>query len=127
MAETKGMTKGLMLGILAGGVTGGLLGLLYAPKSGRELRRDISSKKNELIEEAGEYFESAKTSAANMVNEGRKKAGKIYETVKKKGEDVYNTGAQKVSGIKDAITSGVESYREESQSGNTHKSTNSHK
>ena len=34
-------SKGLLFGFLAGGVIGAVLALLYAPKSGKELRKDI--------------------------------------------------------------------------------------
>jgi gas vesicle protein len=38
------------LGVMVGAVTGGVIALLYAPKSGRELRRDIKGKANEVFE-----------------------------------------------------------------------------
>ncbi len=38
------------LGVLSGAVVGGVVALLYAPKSGEELRRDISGKTIEIIE-----------------------------------------------------------------------------
>jgi gas vesicle protein len=36
--------KGFGIGILVGLVIGGVIGLLYAPKAGKELRRDIKDK-----------------------------------------------------------------------------------
>lgn len=45
MSEERGVAKGLFLGFLAGGIVGGVLALLYAPKSGKELRQDIRNKK----------------------------------------------------------------------------------
>ena len=41
-----------LLGLLAGGVVGSAIALLYAPKSGKELRRDIRDKKDYLFDEA---------------------------------------------------------------------------
>jgi gas vesicle protein len=38
------------LGVLAGAVAGGVVALLYAPKSGRELREDIRGKTGEVLE-----------------------------------------------------------------------------
>jgi gas vesicle protein len=38
MEDNNRGTKGFLLGLLAGGVVGGIVALLYAPKSGRELR-----------------------------------------------------------------------------------------
>jgi len=42
--DNSGMLKGLIIGVLAGGAVGALVALLYAPKSGRELRADIKEK-----------------------------------------------------------------------------------
>ena len=50
------MLKGLMIGVLAGGAVGALVALLYAPKSGRELRADIKEKADGLMEGAEEYL-----------------------------------------------------------------------
>ncbi len=44
MAENNGMVKGLVIGLLAGGAIGAIVALLYAPKSGKELRADIREK-----------------------------------------------------------------------------------
>jgi gas vesicle protein len=71
MLEEKGAAKGFLLGILAGGITGGLIALLYAPKSGRELRQDIGRKKDELIDDAEEYLDIAKNKASDIIASGR--------------------------------------------------------
>ena len=39
--ENNGMAKGMLVGFLAGSVVGAIIALLYAPKSGKELRKDI--------------------------------------------------------------------------------------
>ena len=132
MSEEKGLVKGFLLGILAGGITGSLIALLYAPKSGIELRRDIANKKNELLEEAEEYLEHAKTSANEMLAEGKKKAAELVEDAKKKaGEisqgttDLYNSGKDKITKIKDALKSGVDAYNEEREKGEREKGMSS--
>ena len=38
------------LGALAGAAVGGVIALLFAPKSGKELRQDVRGKTGELIE-----------------------------------------------------------------------------
>jgi len=116
--------KGFMLGMLAGGVAGGLLALLYAPKSGVELRGDIRKKSQELLTETGEYIGSARDRAGELISEGRKKAGEIVTDVKEKagmiqdnisgmfthGKETLDAEGQKV---KDALKAGVDSYKEE--------------
>jgi gas vesicle protein len=120
MSEEKSMVKGFLLGILAGGVTGSLIALLYAPKSGRELRKDIVNKKNELMEDAEQYLENAKIRANELISESRRKAESMIDEAKKKvgglgkntGE-LYNSGVEKVSKFKDAGKSGINAYNEE--------------
>jgi gas vesicle protein len=48
--------------------------LLYAPKSGKELRRDIKEKTGELVDKGEEYLAKAKTKASEMMNEAKKKS-----------------------------------------------------
>ena len=38
------------LGVLVGAVLGGVIALLYAPKSGKELRQEIKGKASEALE-----------------------------------------------------------------------------
>ena len=64
-----GMAKGLIIGFIAGSVVGVVLALLYAPKSGKEFRRDINDKTNELVDKGEEYLAKAKTKASEIMTE----------------------------------------------------------
>ena len=124
MREERGKTKGFLLGMFAGGLAGGLIALLYAPKSGRELRKDIGRKKDELVDDAGEYINSAKGKAANVIAAGRKKADEFISEAKHKAdsiikgaENVYSQGRDFItdssSKLKDAVKAGVDTYKDE--------------
>jgi len=113
MSEEKGFANGFLLGILAGGITGGLIALLYAPKSGLELRKDISDKKNELIEDAEQYYTNAKVKANEILTDGKRKAEELVEDAKRKANEISSTGKEKISKIKDALKSGIDAYNEE--------------
>ncbi len=63
MSEDHGMSKGLIVGFLTGTIVGSMLGLLYAPKSGRELRGDIKGKSDDFLGEAEDYIEQARGKA----------------------------------------------------------------
>jgi hypothetical protein len=43
------MVRGMLTGLLIGGVVGSAAAMIFAPKSGRELRRDITNKSRSLI------------------------------------------------------------------------------
>ena len=107
-----------LLSFLLGGIAGGTIALLYAPKSGRKLRDDISRKTNELIDES------------------RKKAGNTWSTVKEKAESTMentlesannflNTSAESISRkaakIKDAILPEVNTLYEDVKPGKEQK------
>ena len=66
-------------GLITGGVVGGLVGLLFAPKSGREFRKDISDKSGEILDDTNRLIEDAKDKAAIIVSEAMKKAECILE------------------------------------------------
>jgi gas vesicle protein len=109
--------KGIMIGFLAGGAIGGLTALLFAPKSGRELRKDISKKSKKLIEDGEEYLESTKVKASEMISESRKKADDLIRDAKSKASSIINQGRGYVTDganrIKDAVKSGVDTFNEE--------------
>lgn len=65
--ERSAMTKGLMLGLVVGGVAAAALALLYAPKSGSELRGDIRKKGKKLAKDLETLAEGAKLRTAEVV------------------------------------------------------------
>ena len=57
----------LLVGLFIGGLIGTALGILYAPKSGKETREDISGKANELLVKAKDAVEKSKTAYEEAV------------------------------------------------------------
>lgn len=128
-------TKGLLLGFLTGGVVGAAIALLYAPKSGKELRNDIRLKKDEFIDDTSEYYQIAKTKATDLINEGKRKSEELISDAKKKAGNligdantILNDAKQKATSalgstkdkitsesdrVKDALKAGVDAYNEE--------------
>jgi gas vesicle protein len=51
--------RDLLAGLLIGGLIGTALGVLYAPKSGKETRDEITGKAKELLGRAKEGYEEA--------------------------------------------------------------------
>ena len=62
----------LLKGLFVGGLIGVALGILFAPKSGKEMREDITRKADELLvkakEEYGKVLEKSKTAYDASVN-----------------------------------------------------------
>lgn len=138
MGQGGNFRKGLLIGLLTGGALGAVLALLYAPKSGKELRRDIRNKADEYMDEAEKYIADAKDKAIDLINEGKKRseklikdareksdqllkdAEKVFKDAKDKAGDVIQSGKdvveQKRDQIKSAIKAGVEAYKETKRS-----------
>ena len=71
------IAKGLFLGFLTGTIVGGVIALLYAPKSGKELRYDIKLRKDEFIDDTSVFMQIAKEKSNIMINEGKKKSERL--------------------------------------------------
>ncbi|MEJ2616770.1 MAG: YtxH domain-containing protein [Ignavibacteriaceae bacterium] len=87
--------KGVLIGFLAGGALGAALALLYAPKSGRELRQDIKVKTDDYMDEAEKYIAEAKDKAIDLINEGKKRSEKLIKDARTKSEELLKD-AEKV-------------------------------
>lgn len=89
MAEDSGSTK--LTYFLIGAGLGAVVALLFAPKSGRELRGDIVDVTRKGVEytqenakalggKASEYYETGREKASHFYQSGREKAGEVIET-----------------------------------------------
>lgn len=98
--EQDGMAKGLIVGFLAGTVVGAVLALLYAPKSGRELRRDIKEKSTELMGGAEEYLARARSKAVDIINEGKRRSENVISDARKQAESLMSDAERIIADAK---------------------------
>ena len=84
MSREKEKLEGFLIGSLVGGLIGGALALLYAPTSGRRLRRDLSRKTEDFIDDASEYWEKGKEKAEGFYKDGKRKADTLLDETKRK-------------------------------------------
>ena len=64
---------GFFKGFLLGGLIGSIIGVLLAPKSGRELRDDLSEEADKLFTHTKSDLEHARKAAMQSFEEGRNK------------------------------------------------------
>jgi gas vesicle protein len=74
--------------LLIGGGIGAILALLFAPKSGQELRGDIADATRKGIDRSRE--------AAQQLGE---RAGDYYEATRERATELYSTAAEKVGDV----------------------------
>ncbi|GEM_PF-1768285 len=103
-------TSGLFTSFLLGGAVGGAIALMFAPKSGKHLRNDISRKTNELIEEG-------RNKSYETWNGAKEKAGNTID----RANDFFNNGVEKIAGktkkVKERLESDFNAFNDERNSG----------
>jgi gas vesicle protein len=103
--------------LLVGGGIGAILALLFAPKSGEELRGDIADVTRKGIEKgkeaaaqfqekAGEYYEVSRDKAVDLYQTAQDKAGEF-------GDKAKAAAARTASPFSAAIEAGKDAYVEE--------------
>jgi gas vesicle protein len=103
--------------LIIGGGIGAVIALLFAPKSGKELREDIAdaSRKGlekgkeaaaQLQERAGEYYETGREKASEFYQTAQGKAGELSEKAKA-------AAARTANPFSAAIEAGKEAYTQE--------------
>jgi gas vesicle protein len=124
---------------LVGAGIGAVLALLFAPKSGEELRNDIADATRKGIDKskeaaqqlgvkateyydttrakAGEYYETARETAGEYVEATREKATELYDTATTKASEVAamtrDAAARQAGSISAAVEAGKKAYVEE--------------
>jgi gas vesicle protein len=114
--------------LLIGGGIGAVLALLFAPKSGQELRGDIADATRKGIDRtretaaqvgarAGEYYEVGRQRAGEYYDATREKASELYATATEKASDYVGTAkdvaARTAAPITAAVEAGKQAYTEE--------------
>jgi gas vesicle protein len=88
-------TERFIKGLIIGGVAGLAVGILYAPKSGKETRQQITDSTEELLNKAKRQYEETRN--------------KLADVAKNKKESFLKTKEK----LKKAVDAGVEVYKQE--------------
>lgn len=93
---------------LIGVGVGAVVALLFAPKSGRELREDIADRTRRGMDKASEAYHATRERARELAATGREKAVEMIEHAKE-------AVAEQRSRLSAAVDAGKQAYREEKQ------------
>jgi len=122
MSNSRDFVKGMIIG----GLIGAAVGILFAPKSGKETREDISRKTQDLLSRAKEEYESAVEkskkayeAAVEKMKEfqamARTKASDAGQKVDDLAEKSMETIDETRGRLKKAIDAGIEAFKEEKE------------
>jgi gas vesicle protein len=103
--------------LLIGGGIGAILALLFAPKSGQELRGDIADATRkgidrsreaaqQLGDRAGEYYEATRARAGELYTQAAERVGEVAQTARE-------AAARQSGTVSAAIEAGKRAYQEE--------------
>jgi len=124
---------------LVGAGIGAVLALLFAPKSGEELRNDIADATRKGIDrskeaaaqlgaKANEVYDTTRAKASELYDTARETAGEYYEATRERAADIYDTAttkagevvaktrdaaARQAGSIQAAVEAGKQAYVEE--------------
>ena len=73
--EPAEVSSGFMVGLLFGAAVGAAMGLLFAPKSGRQMRRDLTKTARLARRRATDMYDDASDGFLSMVDSGRQGRG----------------------------------------------------
>lgn len=121
-------SKGFIFGALIGGAVGAVTALLLAPKSGKELRRDIADKSLEVYDKASDYLadvqENVGNTVSDTVNEGRRRAQTIISGAKRQAQDllddaenILRQAKSKAYSTKDNVQDKIDTLKEATKAG----------
>jgi len=122
MSNSRDFLKGLIIG----GLIGAAAGILFAPKSGKETREDISRKTQDLLSRAKEEYESAMEKSKKAYEAAIEKMKEVQTLAKArvaeaggKAEDLVEKGMETLDDtkgrFKKAIDAGIEAFKEEKE------------
>jgi len=103
--------------LLIGGGIGAILALLFAPKSGQELRTDIADATRKGIDRSREAAQQLGERAGEYYDQTRERAQELYSQAAERVGDVANTAretaSRKNATVAAAIDAGKKAYQEE--------------
>lgn len=79
--------EGLIIGLLIGAIVAAITSLLFAPKSGKDLRKDISHGTKEAWDHADEYLDTARKKGQEVVHDVSETASSYFDVASDKAKD----------------------------------------
>jgi gas vesicle protein len=118
----------VFVAFLLGGLMGAVLGLLFAPRSGKEMRDMIAEKSGEYWGQAGEVYNTSKVKVTDAVAAGQQTAAEKGEQLRSKIDEargrLQDQVAKSASGAKDklaettpAVHAGIDKAADATKSG----------
>ncbi len=107
--QDNSFAKGMVIGALLGGAAGAITALLFAPKPGADLRRDLVDKSadiyNDVYHKASDYVRDKSQGVSTLVNEGKARAEELVNTTKQQAGHLLYEAESLIREARDRVTS----------------------
>jgi gas vesicle protein len=107
--QDNSFTKGMVIGALLGGAVGALTALLFAPKPGTILRREIADKSadiyHDVYSKASDFVRDKSQDVATFVNEGKARAEELVNSTKEQAGHLLYEAENLIREARDRVTS----------------------
>src|SRR5690625_486319 len=81
-------SKDFMIGTVIGGLIGASLALLFAPKSGKDLRGDINQGANQMMDKASDLKDTVQEKSLDLKDVAYEKSSDLTDTASQKGSEL---------------------------------------
>lgn len=123
-----GFAKGMVVGALVGGAVGAITALLFAPKPGTELRRELADRStdlyNDMQNKAGDLIREKASTVSMYMNEGRARADEVVNTTKQQAghllyeaENLIREARDRVATAQHDLKDNVHRFQEATRAG----------
>ena len=109
--EGKSYFLAILFTLLSGLFLGFIAGILFAPKPGKEIRKDIKDKSEEFVKKSKEGVTDTIDKTKEFVEKSRGK----FEEVRVKGKDIIEKSKEKVEALKEVIIPKKEEKKENTE------------
>ncbi|MBX9666309.1 MAG: YtxH domain-containing protein [Candidatus Obscuribacterales bacterium] len=105
MADNSGR---FLEGLVVGGLIGFIFGILSAPKSGAELRKQLADNSEDLYKQASDQLGELSSLTGSKLHDLKDKSQHAIEDIKGKGGDVIKKASDSVQQTKDQVATKIQ-------------------
>src|SRR5438128_1519128 len=86
-----------LIGVVTGGLVGAAFALLYAPKPGQDMRRDLRFRLDDMTDSINDLVSKATGSVPEYINESRDRAARVVDDARSKASDLLQNADRKIA------------------------------
>lgn len=114
MSKNKDLsTKDFVLGVVFGATVSAIAALLFAPKSGKELRKDLGETTSKTLESTDEYLDLAREKGSKVMHDVEDAASTYFSIAENKMKSAFTKAEDQLDKTADNLDDLVEDTIEE--------------